>query len=79
MLKKAHLHETKNKLQVSVFGGPAWTWRDERQAYYFHQFAPEQPDLNYHNEVLINEMKVAPNISRLIILFQSSYMASEII
>lgn len=45
-------------LQVSVFGGPGWTWNDERKAYYFHQFAPEQPDLNYENEEVIREMKV---------------------
>ncbi|XP_071573955.1 alpha-glucosidase-like [Temnothorax nylanderi] len=42
---------------VSVFGGLAWTWRDERQAYYLHQFTPEQPDLNYENENIVNEMK----------------------
>lgn len=42
---------------VSPFGGPAWTWRDERQAYYLHQFAPEQPDLNYENENVVNSMK----------------------
>ncbi|XP_066590163.1 uncharacterized protein [Prorops nasuta] len=42
---------------VSVFGGSAWTWRKERQAYYFHQFAPEQPDLNYNNENVTREMK----------------------
>jgi alpha-glucosidase len=33
----------------SMFGGPAWTWDEERQQYYFHQFAPEQPDLNWRN------------------------------
>jgi len=43
---------------VSVFGGLAWTWREERQAYYLHQFAPEQPDLNYENENVVNAMKV---------------------
>ncbi|KAL0125458.1 hypothetical protein PUN28_004518 [Cardiocondyla obscurior] len=42
---------------VSVFGGPAWTWREERQAYYLHQFAPEQPDLNYENENVVSAMK----------------------
>ncbi|KAG5334241.1 MAL1 glucosidase, partial [Acromyrmex charruanus] len=42
---------------VSVFGGSAWTWREERQAYYFHQFAPQQPDLNYENENVVNAMK----------------------
>lgn len=33
----------------SMFGGAAWTWDEERQQYYFHQFAPEQPDLNWRN------------------------------
>ncbi|XP_014476925.1 PREDICTED: alpha-glucosidase-like [Dinoponera quadriceps] len=42
---------------VSVFGGPAWTWSDERQAYYLHQFAPEQPDLNFNNENVVSAMK----------------------
>ena len=35
---------------VSVFGGPAWTWDDETQQYYLHNFLPEQPDLNWWNE-----------------------------
>ncbi|XP_046471324.1 alpha-glucosidase-like [Neodiprion pinetum] len=42
---------------VSVFGGYAWSWRSERQAYYLHQFAEEQPDLNYRNEYVVQEMK----------------------
>ncbi|CAK9805313.1 unnamed protein product [Anthophora plagiata] len=42
---------------VSVFGGPAWTWREERQAYYLHQFTKEQPDFNYNNKNLVREMK----------------------
>ncbi|XP_076628859.1 alpha-glucosidase-like [Colletes latitarsis] len=42
---------------VSVFGGPAWTWRKERRAFYLHQFAPEQPDLNYNNERVEREMQ----------------------
>ena len=33
----------------SVFGGPAWTWSPQRKQWYFHQFAPQQPDLNWEN------------------------------
>ena len=33
----------------SHFGGPAWTWDETRQQYYFHQFDPGQPDLNWRN------------------------------
>lgn len=32
-----------------IFGGSAWTWCDERQQYYLHTFAKEQPDLNWAN------------------------------
>ena len=33
---------------VSAFGGPAWTRVPDGQ-WYLHLFAPEQPDLNWHN------------------------------
>jgi alpha-glucosidase len=34
----------------SIFGGgPAWTFDQERGRYYLHNFAPEQPDLNWWN------------------------------
>ena len=33
----------------ATFGGPAWTWVPELGQYYFHQFAPQQPDLNWEN------------------------------
>ena len=33
----------------SVFGGPAWTYVPHLGQYYFHQFSPEQPDLNWDN------------------------------
>jgi alpha-glucosidase len=32
---------------VSNFGGPAWTWDEERGAWYYHAYLPEQPDLNW--------------------------------
>ena len=40
----------------SVFGGPAWTYVPELGQWYFHQFAPEQPDLNWENPVLRREL-----------------------
>ena len=33
----------------ACFGGPAWTYVPEIGQYYFHQFAPQQPDLNWTN------------------------------
>jgi len=34
----------------SNFGGPAWTLDEERNEWYLHLFAPEQPDLDWHEE-----------------------------
>lgn len=33
----------------SIFGGSAWEWCEERQQYYLHTFAPQQPDVNWEN------------------------------
>ena len=33
----------------SIFGGSVWTWNEDRQQYYLHTFAKEQPDLNWEN------------------------------
>ncbi len=35
----------------SIFtGGSAWAWHERRKRYYLHQFAPQQPDLDWWNE-----------------------------
>lgn len=42
---------------VSLFYGPAWTWSWERRQFYLHQFDTKQPDLNYRNPRVVEEMK----------------------
>lgn len=39
-----------------IFGGSAWEWVPEIQQYYFHQFLPEQPDLNWDNPQVRKEI-----------------------
>ena len=39
-----------------VFGGSAWEWVPEIKQYYFHQFLPEQPDLNWDNPKVRREI-----------------------
>ena len=34
---------------LSIFGGSAWTWNPTRRQYYLHNFLESQPDLNFHN------------------------------
>ncbi|XP_017004721.1 maltase A3 [Drosophila takahashii] len=42
---------------LSVFRGSMWTWNEQRQAYYLHQFHAKQPDLNYRNPKVVEAMK----------------------
>lgn len=42
---------------LSVFGGPAWEYVPERNQYYLHSFFKEQPDLNWRNADVRDEMK----------------------
>ncbi len=41
---------------MSGFGGSAWEYVPEVGQYYFHQFAPEQPDLNWDNPKVRREL-----------------------
>ncbi len=40
----------------AAFGGSAWEWVPELQQYYFHQFSVKQPDLNWENPKLRQEI-----------------------
>ncbi len=41
---------------LASFGGPAWTWSAKRRQYYLHNFLPEQPDLNFWNPAVQDEV-----------------------
>lgn len=40
----------------AAFGGSAWEWVPEVEQYYFHQFSVKQPDLNWENPKLRQEI-----------------------
>ncbi|XP_055599787.1 maltase A1-like [Uranotaenia lowii] len=42
---------------VSLFRGSAWQWSDKRNEFYLHQFSKKQPDLNYRNPKVVEQMK----------------------
>lgn len=46
-------------LQISLFGGSAWKWNDQRKQFYLHHFAVEQPDLNFSNTNVVGNMSVS--------------------
>ncbi|WP_203140746.1 alpha-glucosidase family protein [Marinobacter mangrovi] len=41
---------------LSVFGGSAWAWDSRRRQYYLHNFLASQPDLNFHNPELQDQI-----------------------
>jgi alpha-glucosidase len=41
---------------LSYFGGRAWTYDEHTGQYYMHQFAVEQPELNYRNPAVLAAM-----------------------
>ena len=41
---------------LSVFGGSSWEFSYPRGQYYLHNFLTSQPDLNFHNEEVQNQM-----------------------
>lgn len=42
---------------LSGMRGSAWEWNEQRQQYYYHLFTAQQPDLNFRNPVVVEEMK----------------------
>ncbi|KAL0279220.1 UNVERIFIED_CONTAM: hypothetical protein PYX00_000825 [Menopon gallinae] len=46
---------------LSLTGGSAWEWNEERQEFYLHQFDVNQPDLNFRNPDVIREINETLN------------------
>lgn len=40
----------------SIFNGSTWEFDEQTQEYYFHLFSKKQPDLNWHNPAVRNEI-----------------------
>ena len=47
--------------QGSIFGGSAWQWDELTQQYYFHLFSKRQPDLNWENPKIQEEVHTMMN------------------
>lgn len=41
---------------MGAFGGRAWSFCKERNQYYMHSFLREQPDLNWRNQEMVDEL-----------------------
>jgi alpha-glucosidase len=41
---------------LSIFGGSAWEWDGERMQYYLHNFLIDQPDLNFHEPAVQDQL-----------------------
>lgn len=48
--------DTKLTNQKGFFSEDCWEYNEEAEAYYYHLFAKEQPDLNWDNEDMRNEI-----------------------
>ncbi|OWK56922.1 Neutral and basic amino acid transport protein rBAT [Lonchura striata] len=48
---------------VSVFGNSSWQFDDVRKQCYFHQFGKEQPDLNFRNPAVQQEIRVSVKLT----------------
>jgi len=41
---------------LSIFGGSAWQWDARRRQYYLHHYLRGQPNLNWHNQEVVEAM-----------------------
>ena len=41
---------------LSVFGGSSWQWNEKRNQFFLHNFLTSQPDLNFHNSEVQDQM-----------------------
>ena len=41
---------------MGAFGGKAWSLDEERGQYYLHSFLTEQPDLNWRNQKMVDQL-----------------------
>jgi len=41
---------------LSVFGGSSWQWNEQRNQFFLHNFLTSQPDLNFHNSEVQDQM-----------------------
>ncbi|WP_420590357.1 alpha-amylase family glycosyl hydrolase [Bacterioplanoides sp.] len=42
---------------LGCFGGKGWTYHNDRKAWYYHSFLPQQPDLNWRNHEVKSAIK----------------------
>ncbi|XP_003246887.1 maltase 2 [Acyrthosiphon pisum] len=56
ILKNSTIEPTPPNNWLSVFGGSGWTWNDERQQFYYHQFNSKQPDFKIRNPEIHKEI-----------------------
>ncbi len=55
--KDYYIWEKEPNNWTSFFGGTCWEYDEKRKEYYMHLFGKAQPDLNYHNPHVIEEIK----------------------
>ncbi|MDD3422675.1 MAG: alpha-glucosidase [Bacilli bacterium] len=49
-------HKRKPNNWTSFFGGSAWEYNPDTDDFYLHLFSKKQPDLNFGNEAVVNEV-----------------------